>query len=371
MASTMQQEIWNTVLYIKGNKRLLVADEASVKTGLVLRLLSNLGWNPFDISEVTPEHTVGARRVDFALRAAGANKVFIEVKRASEDLEPHQEQLLSYSFTEGVKMAVLTNGFTWWLYLPLSEGSWEQRRFFGLDLKEQDPNDVATRFEDFLSKERVVSGEAIRSAEHVYRSQRTKEVLRDSIPKAWNKVLTDPDDLLVDLLIETTEKLCGFRPDVVDIEAFLRTVFTESSVTFSPPSPSPKREILRAAVVPTPHAITMLRSSSDLAFIGRTLESFTLFEKKYNPRTWQELLLTVATEVYRRHPSDFDKCLSLRGSRMLYFSRNPNELSLPRQIADTGYYAEAKLSSNSIVRRCRDLLALFGHDANDLQISAK
>lgn len=268
----MKDKLRNTVLNIRGSRDLLIADEASVKTGVVLQLLQNLGWNPFDISEVTPEYTVGARRVDFSLRLLGTNKVFVEVKRASESLEPHQEQLLTYSFTEGVKLAVLTNGFTWWLYLPLSEGSWEQRRFYGLDLKEQDPNDVAARFEDFLSKERVASGEAINSAEHIYRSQRTKVVLRDSIPKAWNKILTDPDDLLVDLLIETTERLCGFRPDVPDIEEFLRTAFTESSATLSFPPPSPRREILRAPIVPTPHAITMLRSSSDLDFIGRTLE---------------------------------------------------------------------------------------------------
>lgn len=366
----MQHELQHTVLHIRRNRDLLVADEASVKTGVVLRLFQNLGWNPFDVSEVTPEYTVGGRRVDFALRVSGANKVFVEVKRASEDLEPHQEQLLTYSFTEGVKLAALTNGFTWWLYLPLSEGSWEQRRFYGLDLMEQDPSDVATRFEDFLSKERVVSGEAIRSAEHVYKSRQTKVILRDSIPKAWTKIITDPDDLLVDLLIETTERLCGFRPDVADIEAFLKAVFAESPATPSPP-PSPRREILRTPNVPTPHATSRLRSSNDLDFLGRTLESFTLFGKKYNPRTWQELLLTVAAEIYRRHPSDFQKCLSLRGSRMLYFSMNPHELSLPRQIADTSYYAEAKLSSNSIVRRSRDLLVLFGHRTDDLQISAR
>jgi predicted type IV restriction endonuclease len=222
----MHGELLSAVREIRGNKGLLVADEASVKTGVILRLFHILGWNPFDVSEVTPEYAVGGRRVDFALRVSSTNKAFVEVKRASEDLGEHQEQLLDYAFKEGVKLAVLTNGFTWWLYLPLSEGSWEQRRFYGLELLEQDPDDVVKRLEDFLSKERVVSGEAVKSAELVHRSKQTKTILHDSIPKAWNKILTDPDDLLVDLLIETTEKLCGFRPEVTDIEKFLKDLWS-------------------------------------------------------------------------------------------------------------------------------------------------
>ena len=67
--------------------------------------------------------------VDFALRHRGVNKVFIEVKKVGAKFEAHQEQLLNYSFNYGVKLATLTNGLTWWFYLPLQEGRWEQRRF--------------------------------------------------------------------------------------------------------------------------------------------------------------------------------------------------------------------------------------------------
>ena len=63
--------------------------------------------------------------------------MFIEVKRARVNLEDHQQQLLEYCFQEGVRLAVLTNGRTWWLYLPLQAGSWEQRRFLTIDLESQ------------------------------------------------------------------------------------------------------------------------------------------------------------------------------------------------------------------------------------------
>jgi len=53
------------------------------------------------------------------------NKAFIEVEQTGTDLEQHQEQLLNYSFQEGVKLASLTNGVAWRFYLPLHEGSGE------------------------------------------------------------------------------------------------------------------------------------------------------------------------------------------------------------------------------------------------------
>jgi predicted type IV restriction endonuclease len=366
----MKTEIADIVIDIRSNKELLVVDEASIKAGVVLRVLQALGWDPFNVGEITPEYSVGGPRVDFSLRATSTNKVFVEVKRPTEDLERHQEQLLSYSFSEGVKLAVLTNGMTWWLYLPLSEGSWEQRRFYSLDLLEQDPDDVAGRFEHFLAKSRVISGEAVKAAEQLYRSKQKQSVLKDSIPKAWGKLITDPDDLLVELLIETTEKICGFRPDIADVEAFLQRLTDIGTPTIpsgSKVSPSqPPTSAARATRPPV-----RVHPTNEANFIGKKIASFVRFGKSYHPKTWQELLLTVANEVYRRHPQDFHKCLSLRGSKMSYFSKKPSELSYPKQIARSEYYAEAKLNSNSIVQRSRDLLGLFGHAGSDLQITAK
>ena len=121
-------------------------DESATKQGVVLRLLSLAGWDTFDISQVVPEYTVGTRRVDYVLRPDSPNAVFIEVKRLGENLQRHQQQLLEYCFQEGVKLAVLTNGGPWWLYLPLQSGNWEQRRFLTIDLKVQEPNVVERCF---------------------------------------------------------------------------------------------------------------------------------------------------------------------------------------------------------------------------------
>jgi len=77
----------------------------------------------------------------------------------------HQEQLLGYSFREGVKQAILTNGITWWFYLPLNEGSWEQRRFFTADFLQQDQTAIAEKLIELLSRENIASGDALKNCQ--------------------------------------------------------------------------------------------------------------------------------------------------------------------------------------------------------------
>ena len=197
-------------------------DEAATKQGMILPLLSKLGWSCFDVEEVYPEYGVEERRVDYALRILKANKVFIEAKRPAEDLEKHQCQLLEYSFAEGVKLAVLTNGRTWWFYLPLSEGGWEERKFYAVDLELQPCDQIAAKFMDYLSKPKVSSGEAVRNAEESRDSLNKERKLQETLPKALEKILSDAGDEITDLLAGTTEQVCGFKPDADRVSLFLK-----------------------------------------------------------------------------------------------------------------------------------------------------
>jgi predicted type IV restriction endonuclease len=349
---------------IRNDSSLLILDEASIKAAIIQRVLSLLEWNPFDINQVRPEYTVGSRRVDFCLRISGTNKAFIEVKRPNENLEPHQEQLLDYSFREGVKIAILTNGVTWWFYLPLSEGSWEERRFFTADLIEQPPESVAERFVALLSKDNIASGKAAENAEGLYKSGQKEAVVRQALPKAWDKLINDPDDLLVDLLIETAEKLSGFRPEIGDVEKFLAGIahpqVSSSATPLSPTSPTPYQTMRRKGP-----------ATSANGYINKQIASFTLLGKQYRPRNWKDLMVTVSEEMYRRHSAEFDRALMLRGHTMAYFGLQSNVLSQPSRISDSKYFVETKLNANSIVRRCHELLSLFGYKDHDLTIEAR
>ena len=112
----------------QSNERLTLLDEAKVTQVIILPIFRGLRWDPDNDQEVCPEHSVAGRRVDYALLIGKTPKVFIEVKKGGEPLENQQEQLLNYSFKEGVKIAVLTNAAAWKFYLPLQEGSWAANR---------------------------------------------------------------------------------------------------------------------------------------------------------------------------------------------------------------------------------------------------
>ena len=103
--------------------------EEATKQGAVLPILSQIGWNCFNLQEVTPEFPVGKGRIDYCLHVDQKKAVFVEVKRPWEELDNHEKQLLEYSFADGVEIAVLTNGLVWWFYLPLVGGVGKKESF--------------------------------------------------------------------------------------------------------------------------------------------------------------------------------------------------------------------------------------------------
>lgn len=197
-------------------------DESSIKQGIVLNLLVLTGWNPFDVTEVVPEHTVGNRRVDFALNPNAVNAVFIEVKRPGSNLATHSRQLLEYCFQEGVNLGALTDGLVWWLYLPLQGGNWEQRRFLEINLQTDETETVVAYFTRFLSKQNVMTGQSVRDAEGFAKAQRRAETAQVAVDRAWSEIVGEPDEVLVKLIAETAERFCGFKPDDGLIEEFLK-----------------------------------------------------------------------------------------------------------------------------------------------------
>ena len=143
-------------------------DEASAKQTLILPILKELGWDPFNRDEVYPEYPLDDKKLDYCLKIGTVPKVFIEAKKPAEELERHEEQLLQYSFKHNVGLAILTNGIVWWFYLPISKESiWRERKFIAIDIKNQEPSDTNANFIFYLDKGRVAAGSAIEQAEDI------------------------------------------------------------------------------------------------------------------------------------------------------------------------------------------------------------
>lgn len=218
----MNEKINQFIKEIRSNhSRISRYDEAATKQGIVLRLFSLLGWNTFDTEEVRPEYTVEGKRVDYSLAVNEGNVVFVEVKRPTQELDKHEKQLLDYSFHQGVDLAILTNGILYWFYLPTAKGSWRKRKFYTIDILSQDSHEISMKFIDILSKQNVTSGNSIKECNRIYESRLKNSIISETLPEAWNKIINEPESLLIDLLLETTERLCGYRPEEKSIKKFL------------------------------------------------------------------------------------------------------------------------------------------------------
>jgi len=352
----MEEELLSFVGQLKSDKRLASFDEAATKLVVLLRILALLGWDIHNIDEVMPEYSVGSKRVDYALRHSNENKVFIEVKRVGEDLERHQEQLLNYSFQAGVSLAILTNGMTWRFYLPLQRGSWERRKFYTIEIYDQKSEDIVSRFLDYLAKENVYSGKYIQNAEAVHESSQREKLVSDTLPKAWDKLISEPDDLLIELIADATEKLCGYKPDNSVVKDFISSNVARGQ-------DSNEVRIAKDPIRKTPN----IKPGS---YINTKVTAFTFNDKRYPVRNWKEVLLQICKLTYNLHRSSFESVLQLRGSKRPYFSRNPNDLRHPQQIENSDIFVETHLNSNSIVRISVNVISLFGYLEKDLIIEA-
>lgn len=267
-------------------------DETAIKQTVILRLLAELDWNIFDRDEVYPEYTIESKRVDFSLRSNNKNKVFIEVKRPGEEnLEKHQEQLLNYSFRQGVQLAILTNGITWWFYLPLREGEWTKRKFYTIDFKSQNEKEIAEKLTAFLLKENILTDKSIQTAEETLKGNNKEKEIKESLPVVWKNLLNKPSKEFIQLLADETEKHCGYRPIDDYVVKFLNNneeiketeqVFNDDAFTKTFPYENNKRAEQTKLKVTFPNGIVINEYTAIDTFI-KTVQEFGIFKVKQLP----------------------------------------------------------------------------------------
>ena len=124
--------------------------EEATKTSVILPLIQTLGFDVFNLEEVTPEFVadVGLKKgekVDFALHISGKLTVLIEVKPITMSLGAAQfSQLYRYFAVTEAKLAVLTNGKEIWFFSDVDEpNKMDKKPFFTFDLQTYDEGQIA------------------------------------------------------------------------------------------------------------------------------------------------------------------------------------------------------------------------------------
>ena len=100
---------------IKKFRSLYEQNEMAVRDQIVNPILRNLGWDPENPEEVQPNVSTEEGVPDYSLIKNGKKILFVEAKKLGIDIEQREfmRQLAKYSFSEGTKYGVLTNGAVW------------------------------------------------------------------------------------------------------------------------------------------------------------------------------------------------------------------------------------------------------------------
>ncbi len=388
---TMKKQIVTFIDELKSNKKLSAFDEASTKQAVVLRLLSFLNWDIFNVEEVYPDFSTNSSSVSYALRIRNSNKVFIEVKRVHQKLDRYQKDLVNLASRDGVNLAILTNGITWWFYLVSASGNWKQKWFHSIDLLKQKPDIFVPNLIDLLSKDKVSKGQALRAAKNLYQKKRQK-LGADFLPEAWNQILTQPNKIFVELLSEQTEKLCRYKLDAKTVEKFIEKhqdtwlLKNKGSSVAAPPAAAMEPEILELhdelpvkpskAMSSTDTSLsstdTSLSSTDTIKFaksyIDKTITAFSFNGNTYKVETWIEMLTTLCDYFAQTNKKDFEKVLWISNDQKARFSRYGDQLRIPEKVKRTDIFVETQLSADEVVRTTCNLIAEFGYSKEALDI---
>lgn len=129
--------------------------ETSLRIGKFLEDV--LGYDVFQ--DITKEHTIKDRFVDYAIKLNGKVAFFIEIKQAGVDLrEKHIEQASNYAANAGVAWVALTNGRCWQLYHLTFDDGIQSDLIWRADILNDDFKDAASKIA-LLHKKAVLKGE--------------------------------------------------------------------------------------------------------------------------------------------------------------------------------------------------------------------
>jgi predicted type IV restriction endonuclease len=373
----MNKQIESFIDELRSNKKLSMFDEASNKQAVVLKLLSFLGWDIFNVEEVHPDYSVNSHKVSYALREKNSIKAFIQIKRAQEKLDNHQKSLIDFASSEDVDISILTNGRIWWFYLISAEGDWQKKWFLSLDLLKQESDIIVPQLIDLLEKNKISKGQALRTAKTIHQDKNQK-IAADFVPKAWNQIISQPNKIFVELLCDTTEKLCGYKVESVQIEQYLKKHLDKWLIknvpgsSVAPPTKIIKAEIIEPETIPIdPVDAKVVTKKTPESYEGKVIKSFTFNRNTYKVANWEEMLTALCDQLAVLHKEDFEKVLWLSGRDKTYFSKYQEQLGIPEKIKKTDIYVETKLKPNEIVKIAKMLLAEYNYSPDTLKIAAE
>ena len=323
-----------------------LADEKAVEQIVILPILAQLGWNTGLLAEVYPQRSLkDGSRPDFDLKINGESKIVIEVKAWGRPLgTQNEQQLASYCRLANPKLAVLTNGRRWQLYLPPNKtNNAPLKEFLDFDIAgdHAQPSDVVEcHFRHFIARDKLDRNDTLDKAKELHKERKQYDNFKKKFTSVWNKFIEDEEGLYE-----------------------LLSTFCENNDI--PSTPENIRRFLSLLNAPLVNGVTTKSNNTRPAEIllpirpdGKNKRSNTLPNK-----SWNGLLRELCKLMQKRHPHDFRRNVLLMSHR---FPENPDK-NIDTLICD-GIYARKAVTSQEARRDCYKLVEEHGYPRKSLVI---
>ncbi|WP_126177154.1 type I restriction endonuclease [Tsuneonella rigui] len=292
-------------------------NEASVREGIVVPVLRQLGWNTADPKQVCPEYSIsGAGRADYALlHRSGRPLAIIEVKAVGRSLDG-EDQLFRYCYEVGVQLAVMTDGRTWNFYLPGGLGAFGDRRFYSLQLDDRSAEEAQAVLVRYLSRDRVENRSAIEAAWQDHDAAVTRREATSNLPEAWAELVSERNDKLIELIQDKVEAICGFRPDEAATADYLGELRQSAQ----------KGGAVPMAAAPKPAATEFSNAAT-----GKLAIQYNLFGDARSAPNASRALVDILRVIVARDPTRISSLgEAVRSKTMQHIGRTPEEIN-PRR----------------------------------------
>ena len=186
---------------------------------------------------------------------------------------------------------------------------------YKLDLLERSPAESTERLHRYLEYQRVISGEALSTARDDYKDVTRGRHIAATIPKAWNQLLSGPDEILVELLADKVEDICGYKPEPDACSQFIQTKADSqsesNSAQFSAPKKTDDREQRTAPSPP----------------ISPTKQGFSHRGKFHSAKSAREVIQKVLITFAEDDPEFLERFAARKhGRKRRFIARSTSEL---------------------------------------------
>ncbi len=338
--NNLNETLARIVEKIKKFRPLYEQSEQAVRDQIVNPILRDLGWDPENPEDVQPNVSTEEGVPDYALIKNGKKILFIETKNLGiVDIEQREviRQLAKYSFSEGTKYGVLTNGAIWVLIRSFEEGTTLTERIVWKTDIENEELPVVLRKITTISKNNIEQIEVL-----------VKKV--QILDEIWQSLLDAPEEMINGLMPVVKSLLIQGYPDYHFEDTEIEDVLKERI-----------KEIISGTFEEKPTPETYTKETIEWREKPRRMK---LKGETFQISTYKEILVNTANWLIKNGKLKLSDSPLRGGIKWYLINKEPKHINgnsfFLKQKLSNGLWIETNYNAAKCISHAKNLLKKFG-----------